>query len=64
MADEGDPRSAVVDTITNRPHLKRTLYAELRLSEKPSPDLKDTLVKIIDEHKAMLVDLNKKAAKR
>lgn len=60
--DGGEQPEAPLDTITYFPCLKSTLYAEVVLWDKASPELKKKLEDIIGRHKAMLRELDKKAA--
>jgi hypothetical protein len=63
VAEAGDERVAEIHTITELKHLKLNLFADSCLSETPSPGLMEKLADIEKRHKAMLVELNKKAAK-
>lgn len=63
VLDDGtNPRQAPLDTVTYFPNLKLTLYAEVVLWEKASPELKKQLEDIIGRHKTMLQELDKKKA--
>jgi hypothetical protein len=63
VLDDGTvERCAPIDTLTYLPNLKLTLYADLVLWEKASPELKKTLEDIVARHKAMLSELDKEAA--
>ena len=53
-------RQAPLDTITSLPGLGLTLYAEVVLWEKASPEFKKQLEDIIGRHKAMLLELDGK----
>jgi hypothetical protein len=62
LYDETNLRQAPLDTVTCFPNLKLTLYAEVVLWEKASPELKKQLEDIIGRHKAMLKELDMKKA--
>ncbi|MEI6150028.1 MAG: hypothetical protein WCS01_13090 [bacterium] len=64
LDDGTQGRQAPLDTITYLPKLKLTLYAEVVLWEKAAPELKKQLEDIIGRHKAMLLELDKKAANK
>jgi len=59
---EREMRDAPVNTVTYLPNLKYILYADIVLWEQASPELKKKLVDIIDSHRTMLLELDKKAA--
>lgn len=63
VLDDGtNERQAPIDTVTYFLNLKLTLYADVVLWEKASPELKKTLDDIVARHKAMLSELDKKTA--
>jgi len=63
VLDDGtNERQAPIDTVTYLRNLKLTLYAEVVLWEKASSELKAKLDGIVKRHKAMLSELDKKAA--
>lgn len=65
VLDDGtNERQAPVDTVTYFPNLKLTLYADMVLSEKTSPELKKKLEDIVARHKAMLLKLDKATASK
>ena len=59
---EREMREAPIDTVTYLPNLKYILYADTVLWEQASPELKKKLEDIIRRHRAMLLELDKKAA--
>jgi hypothetical protein len=63
VLDDGtNERQAPTDTVTHYPHLKLTLYANVVLWEKATPELTKKLDDLVARHKAMLTDLDKRAA--
>jgi hypothetical protein len=62
LDDGSNPMQATTDTVTYFPGMKRTLYADLVLWDKASPELKSELEGIMAKHKAMLVELDRKTA--
>jgi hypothetical protein len=61
ILDDGThERQAPIDTVTYFPNLKLTLYADVVLWEKASPELKKRLEDLIGRHKAMLQELDKR----
>jgi hypothetical protein len=59
---EREMRDAPIDTVTYLPNLKNILYADIVLWEQASPELKKKLEDIIGKNRAMLLELDKKAA--
>jgi hypothetical protein len=63
ILDDGtNPLQAPIDTVTDYPNLKHTLYAELILWEQAAPELKRKLEDILSKHKALLAELDQQAA--
>lgn len=62
LAPASDFRPAEIDTITELRQLKLTLFAEVHLSENPSPGLEEKLRSIVQRHRQRLVELDKQAA--
>ena len=63
VLDDGtNERQAPIDTVTYFPKLKLTLYANVVLWETASAELKSALENIVARHKAMLSELDMKAA--
>jgi hypothetical protein len=63
VLDDGtNARQAPLDTVTYFPNLKLTLYADVVLWEKASPELEKKLEDIVATHKAMLSELDRRAA--
>ncbi len=63
VLDDGtNERQAPIDTVTYFRNLKLTLYAEVVMWEKASPELKKKLADIVTRHKAMLSELDKRTA--
>jgi len=63
LDDGSTPLQAPLDTVTSFPHLKRTLYADVVLWQNASEDLRQALEAILAKHKALLTEMDKKAAK-
>lgn len=62
MAPASDPRPAEIHVITELPHSKAKLFAEVHLSENPSPGLEEKLRSIVQRHRQMLIELDERAA--